>query len=186
MESLLRNEDIQNGVFSDVGYYKVDSPDWRRIIGLLHRLFEAHCLPTHMMILVISTLIYSFLTEGKSDTSHIAWTFALSAYLRVIGFLMVALYLGLYESFHHSAVTGRKAQMKAVGLYEGMENSFSHRSFWRNKCDYILIPVAAPIFGSIPAVQAQMSHFWTLDLVYTVSKKPSRAPTPTKTAESFA
>jgi hypothetical protein len=186
MESLLKNENIQNGAFSDVSYYKVDSPDWRRILGLLHRLFEAHCLPTHMMILVISTSIYGFLIESKPDTNHIAWTFALSAYLRIIGFLMVALYLYLYESFHHFAVTTRKAQMKAAGLYEGMENSFSQRSFWRNKLDYILIPVAAPIFGSIPAIQAQMSHFWTLDLVYTVSKKPSRAPTPIKSAESFA
>jgi hypothetical protein len=66
-----------------------------------------------------------------------------------------------------------------------MENSFSQRSIWKNKLDYILIPVAAPIFGSIPAIQAQFSHFWTLDLVYTVSLKPARVPSPIKTPESF-
>lgn len=99
---------------------------------------------------------------------------------------MVAFYLYLYESFHHFAVTTRKAEMKAAGLYEGMENSFSYRSFRKNKLDYVLIPIAAPIYGSIPAIQAQISHFWTLDLVYNVSLKPSRAPTPIKSAESFA
>jgi hypothetical protein len=138
-----------------------------------------------MMFIVISTGIYGFLTQGKPDTYHIEWIFTLTAYLRIIGFLMVAVYLNLYESFHHFAVTARMAEMKAAGLYEGMENSFSQRSIWKNKLDYILIPVAAPIFGSIPAIQAQFSHFWTLDLVYTVSLKPARVPSPIKTPESF-
>lgn len=186
MESLLKNQTIENGAFSNVSYYKVDPPHWIRIFGLLHRLFEAHCLPSHMMLLVISAGIYGYLTQGKPDSLGINWTFDVCAYLRIIGFIMVALYLNLYESFHHFAVTIRKAEMKAAGLYEGMENSFSHRSSWSNKLDYVLIPVAAPIFGSIPAIHAQISHFWTLDLTYTVSLKPSRAPTPIKTAESFA
>jgi hypothetical protein len=34
--------------------------------------------------------------------------------------------------------------------------------------------LVAPMFGSIPASQAQISHFWTLDLVYAVSKKPEK------------
>ena len=71
MKTLLKNENIENGAFSDVGYYKVDSPDWRRIFGHLHHLFEAHCLQTHMMALVISTSIYSFLQKNKSDITSL-------------------------------------------------------------------------------------------------------------------
>jgi hypothetical protein len=136
-----------------------------------------------MMVIVIATSIHSVLAQSKLDIDQTKWIFALTGYLRVIGFLMVAVYLNLYESFHHFAVTSREAEMKEAGLY--MENSFSKRTFWKNKLDYILIPVAAPIFGSIPAIQAQFSHFWTLDLVYTVSRKPSRPHVHIKTAESF-
>jgi hypothetical protein len=174
LENLLKNQTAGNGVFSDVCYHRVERPDWIRIFFLFHRLFEAHFLPIHMMVLVIASGIYALVTRGQPDTLQISWTFNISGYLRISGFLMVALYLTLYENFHRICVNARKAEMKAAGLYEGMQNSFSHRTLWSNKLDYIVIPIAAPIFGSLPALQAQMSHFWTLDLVYTVSKKPTK------------
>jgi hypothetical protein len=156
-----------------VRYHRVDPPSWHRIFFMLHRLLEAHFFPTHMMVLIISSGIYTFLADGSPDTLNIAWTFDLAGYIRLFGFALVALYFALYEAFHRICVSMRKAEMRAAGLYENMQDAFSYRSFWGNILDYLMVPIAAPLFGSVPAIQAQMSHFWTLDLVYTVSKKPS-------------
>lgn len=100
----------------------------------------------------------------------IAWTFEATGYLRVLGFFMIALYMILYEQFHSLCVKTRKAETKAAGL----QMQFSCRSWVTNWVDYFLIPIVAPLFGSVPASQAQMCHFWTEDLEYTVSNKPLR------------
>ncbi len=84
----------------------------------------------------------------------------------------VASYMFIYERYHRICVAAREAEMKAAGLDQGM--TFSRRSFRKNILDYIMCPLVAPAFGSIPAVVAQICHFWTLDLEYTVSKKPTR------------
>jgi hypothetical protein len=172
LENLLKNQ-AGNGAFSDVCYHRVDPPNWSRITFLLHRLLEAHFFPTHMMVVIIASGIYTFIAKGQPDTLKIMWTFDICGYIRLFGFSLVALYFVLYENFHRICVRKRKAEMKAAGLYENMAHSFSYRTFWGNILDYLMVPIAAPLFGSIPAIQAQMSHFWTLDLVYTVSKKPS-------------
>lgn len=173
LENLMKNQATGNGAFSDVCYHRVDSPDWARIFFLLHRLLEAHFFPTHMMVLIIASSVFTVLFKGHLDPLQIAWTFNISGYLRILGFALVALYFALYENFHIICVNTRKAEMKAAGLYEGMQDAFSYRTFWGNILDYFMVPIAAPVFGSIPAIQAQMSHFYTLDLVYTVSRKPS-------------
>ncbi len=141
---------------------------------------NAHLVPIlvrvadHTAILVIASGVYLFLTQGKPDTLNIAWTFELTGYLRAIGFFSVALYLGLYERYHYICVTTREAEMRAAGLADGMQGGFSYRSFKQNFLDYFAIPVVAPMFGSIPASQAQICHFWTQDLAYNVSAKPVR------------
>jgi hypothetical protein len=42
------------------------------------------------------------------------------------------------------------------------------------RLDFGVFPVAGILFGTVPAVVALVSQFWTLDLVYKVSKKPQR------------
>lgn len=170
-DSLLEDAPIENGVFSDIVHDTLKSPDYFRIFYLFHRLFEAHFLPIHMAILVISSSIYLFFTAEKPDTLELAWTFELSNYLRVMGMVAISFYMLSYERYHQVCVTAREAEMKAAGLDQGM--TFSHRSFRKNFLDYFVFPLVAPIYGSIPAAQAQICHFWTLDLVYSVSKKPT-------------
>ena len=169
-ENLLKEQPPQTGLFSDVMHHKVDPPNWRIIFYLFHRLFEAHFLPIHMAILTIASSIYVLLVAKQPHDLHVVWTFQITAYLRVIGFLMVAVYMALYEKFHTICAASRKAEMKAADLH----TQFSSRSFKGTFLDYFLIPLVAPLFGSIPASQAQICHFWTQDLVYTVSMKPAR------------
>jgi hypothetical protein len=89
-----------------------------------------------------------------------------------MGMVAIGCYMFIYERYHQMCVQSREAEMKAAGLDQGM--IFSYRSFRKNALDYFASPIVAPAFGSIPAVQAQICHFWTLDLVYAVSKKPTR------------
>lgn len=163
-------------MFSDVTTYTVSRPNWSRILCLLHRLFEAHFLPTHMAILTIASGIHDLLAQytATPDPAATAWTFQVAGYLRIAGFLMVAVYMGLYEHLHALCVSQRRSEMRNAGPALYAQSTFSTREWRKNWTDYILIPVVAPLFGSIPASQAQFCHFWTLDLVYTVSKKPER------------
>ena len=168
----MEEQPVENGVFSDVIHDTLQSPDYPRIFYLFHRLFEAHFLPIHAMILILASSVYLFVTAGKPDTLGIAWTFEMCNYLRILGMVAVALYLIIYEGYHKICVSGREAEMKAAGLDQNM--TFSKRTFRKNFLDYIIFPLVAPAYGSIPAVVAQICHFWTLDLVYAVSIKPTR------------
>ena len=66
----------------------------------------------------------------------------------------------------------REDEMKRAGLWDRMQGGFSYRTWKKNFVDYTLMPVTGTMFGTIPAVMAEISHFWTDQLVYTVSAKP--------------
>ena len=66
----------------------------------------------------------------------------------------------------------REDEMKRAGLWERMEGGFSYRSWKKNIIDYCLLPVTGVLFSTMPATVAEISHFWTDQLVYTVSAKP--------------
>jgi hypothetical protein len=177
-------EGIESGIFSDVTTDTLKDPDWMRLFCLGHRLFEAHFLPVQMTILVIASTLYAWVTEGASDHHNLGWIFTACNVLRPVGFVAIAFYLFLYENFHRFNATNREREMEAAGLAKGM--CFSHRDFKKNMIDYIMVPLVAPLYGSIPCAQAQIFHFWTLDLVYTVSKKVTRQRAKSMSAEAMA
>ena len=162
----------ESGIFSDVTQDTIKEPNVERIIYLAHRLFEAHFLPVHMTILVVASTLFLWVTDGKEDPNNFGWIWTLSNVLRTAGFMLVACYLFLYESLHRTSVAAREQEMKEAGLHRNMH--FSYRSFRKNFMDYIMVPIVAPLYGAIPCIQAEISHFWTQDLVYTVSKKVTR------------
>ncbi|KYK55560.1 hypothetical protein DCS_07523 [Drechmeria coniospora] len=149
---------------SDVTHDTLREPHWENIVYLAHRLFEAHFLPLHMTILVFASAVYVWIADDANDVGEIGWIFALCHVLRTLSFMEVALYLVLYESFHRISVTTREREMTKAGLAGGM--CFSHRSIKKNFVDYVLVPLVAPLYGAIPCAQAEISHFWTLELVY--------------------
>lgn len=162
----------ESGIFSDTTHVTLQEPHWENIFYLGHRLFEAHFLPVHMTIMVLATAAYAFVMEGKDDPYNLAWIFQLCNVLRVLGLAMVVCFLAIYDFYHHLAVNAREKEMTDAGLAKGM--SFSKRTLKKNFQDYALIPVVAPLYGAIPLVQAEVSHIWTQELVYTVSKKATR------------
>jgi hypothetical protein len=62
----------------------------------------------------------------------------------------------------------------AAHLADEDDNLFSYRRWWHWRClaERVAFPVAGTIYGAIPAMQAEISHFWTERLVYRVSGKP--------------
>lgn len=151
-------------------------PNWTNTMVLLHRMYEAHFLPTHLALLIISTSLYMFFIPMKAIPVLLLHALDITAYFRLISILNLAVFFVLYERYHYICVSARQEEMIRAGLAEQMGDSFSYRSFKRNFLDYCVFPIAGTLFGSIPAVVALVCHFWTLKLVYSVSKKPSRLP----------
>ncbi|KAK1755163.1 glycosyl transferase family group 2-domain-containing protein [Echria macrotheca] len=173
----------ESGIFSDVVTDTLKGPNYERLLILFHRLFEAHFLPVQMTILVVASTLYIWVTEGTPDTQNLGWIFTVCNVLRTAGFMEVALYLALYEGFHRICVETREKEMSDAGLTKGMH--FSRREVKTNFIDYVMVPLVAPLYGSIPCAQAQIFHFWTMDLVYTVSKKVTRKRAKSLTATAM-
>lgn len=167
---------VQNGIYSEVTQDTLKDPHWEKIFYMMHRLFEAHFLPIHMMVLVFTSAILVWVIDGKQDPHHLGPILSACNVLRTVGFMFMAIYIWLYESYHRICVKSRETEMRNAGLDQGM--CFSHRTLRQNCFDYFLVPIVAPLFGSIPCVQAEVSHLWTVHLTYTVSKKATRQPKP--------
>lgn len=175
----------ESGIFSDVTQDTLKPLNYTRIFYLFHRLFEAHFLPVQMTILIFAATGYSFAAGlSEADPHHVRWIFQICDVLRAVGFLQVGCYLILYERFHQTCLAAREKEMADAGLAKGM--NFSYRALKKNYLDYVMVPLVAPLFGSIPCAQAQIMHFFTLDLVYTVSKKVTRQRANSSRAELMA
>ncbi|KAJ4130899.1 hypothetical protein NW768_006438 [Fusarium equiseti] len=175
---------VENGIFS--GFHKdtVEHPHWERIFYMMHRLFEAHFLPVHMAILVLSSALYVKLTENNDDPRNLTWIFDWCNIIRIYGFFQIGIYVSLYESYHQVGVATREREMVKAGLADGMD--FSRRSLKKNWSDYLVIPVVAPLYGTIPSAQALICQLWGQDLVYTVSKKATRQQIPIVKVDDMA
>jgi hypothetical protein len=102
----------------------------------------------------------------------------LTSYLRAAGFACMTMYFVIfYESYHRVCIEARAREMKKAGLYEELAEEFSYRKRFSlvTMMDYVLFPVAGTAFGSVPLLQAIVSHFWTEKLVYLVSAKPVKS-----------
>ncbi|KAK5019064.1 hypothetical protein LTR16_000899 [Cryomyces antarcticus] len=150
------------------------STHWPNMIVLFHRLYEAHFLPVHLGTLVLSSLLYTATRPASAIPASLLWAFQVTAYLRTFSALGIIRLFTLYEDYHRTCVRTREEEMQRAGLAQRMRGSFVKRKFWPNVCDYALFPVSGMLFGSVPAMHAQICHFWTVDLTYTVSKKPQR------------
>ncbi|ORY65869.1 glycosyl transferase family group 2-domain-containing protein [Pseudomassariella vexata] len=184
VDGLNPEETLESGIFSDVTTDTLKEPNWERLFYLGHRLFEAHFLPVQTTILVVASTLYVWVTEGTADPHNVHWIFGICNILRTAGFMQIAFYLFLYESFHRINAANREREMNDAGLAKGM--CFSHRNVKKNFIDYVMVPLVAPLYGSFPGAHAQISHFWTLDLVYTVSKKVTRQRAKSLSADTMA
>lgn len=141
---------------------------------LYHRLYEAHFLPAHLTSALLAEVLYGAILGPAIVSTHplLLWSFSFCGTLRLIGFLGTAVFMYFYESYHLVCVRNREDEMKRAGLWESMQGNFTYRSWKKNWFDYVALPVNGTLYGTLPAVVAEFSHFFTDRLVYHVSAKP--------------
>lgn len=153
---------------------------------LFTRVFEAHFLPVHLLLIVLASAIYDSYERPLAHCYSLSIVLQITSVLRAGSFLIMVTYFWFfYERYHRVCVEARELEMKHAGLYDSFSGSFSHRKS-RNPVtwlDYLLFPVAGTIFGSVPLVHAAFAHFWTDRLTYQVSQKPVRPVTAVKCEE---
>lgn len=142
-------------------------------LPLCHLLWEAHLLPIHFVLMLLASILYSNLTPVEKIHPNLLSTFATCTTIRNSSFFVMQLAFVLYDGFHHLCVTTRAQDMQSAGI----EETFSYRHPWKAKylAERIVFPVAGALYSAAPAIYAQVCHFWTDRLVYTVSLKPIRA-----------
>lgn len=144
------------------------------VMVLIHRMYEAHFLPIHVTLLIIGGGLYTLFTPTNTVPRLLLQTLDITGYLRFVSALNFIYFFFLYESLHYTCVKGREEEMLRVGMADGMVDGFSYRSWRATGLDFTLFPVAGIVFGTVPAVIALCWQFWSLNLVYKVSRKPSR------------
>lgn len=144
---------------------------WVRTMLLYHRLYEAHVLPSHLTIALISALIFTSNVPPEFTYPFLLQTLDICAILRFIGFCATAFFIYFYEKYHFTSVSMREEEMRRADLYEDMQGNFAYRG-WSNWTDYVVLPINGTLFGTLPAVVAQFSHLWTTTLAFSVSAKP--------------
>ncbi|KAF3921911.1 hypothetical protein ABW20_dc0101298 [Dactylellina cionopaga] len=162
-------------------FFRVQIEDGNKLtlrnIELLTRVFEAHFLPTHLFVILITSSIYSAINPPSAISYWMQLSLDTMAYLRTFGFVTMLFYFFFcYERYHKICVDVRIAELKRSGLYRDIEDQISRRDPWAplTWLDYFLFPIAGLIYGGIPLLHAAFSHFWSIDLNYKVSAKPKR------------
>lgn len=142
---------------------------------LFLRLFEAHFLPAHIPIILLASAVFTSLPPLIKQWPYLNWALDATGWLRAGGFLFMMVYfIVAYEDYHDTCVNAREREMEQAGLLDTV--SFSRRQRWSlgSVADYICFPIAGTIYGALPLLQAAITHFWTMELVYLVSAKPVR------------
>ncbi|CAK1366763.1 unnamed protein product [Cercospora beticola] len=150
--------------------------NWYNLFVLYHRMFEAHFLPVHLCVILITSGIYTFYTPTFLVPTVFKMALDFSSHCRLFGWCTMLCYFYLYDRYHKLCVGLRQEEMRQAGLLEDMEdndgitpNIFQVAGLF----EAALFPIGGVIFGAIPAIQAELSHFFTERLTYVVSLKPS-------------
>jgi hypothetical protein len=131
-----------------------------------------------LFLVLLASAIYTALPYPITSCPSLVAAMTLTSYLRAGGFALMTMYFVIfYEGYHKACIEARAHEMKKAGLYEELAEEFSYRKRLSiiTIMDYVLFPVAGTVFGSVPLLQAILSHFWTEKLVYLVSAKPVKS-----------
>ena len=148
------------------------------VLTVYERLFEAHFLPIHLVVILITSSIFTLLVPASSipEVFRLALTF--SSWCRVVGWLCMLCYFHRYQKYHRLCVALRQEEMRKAGMLDEVteHDGFTHSIFQvAGLIEVGLFPIGGTIFGAIPALQAVVSHLLTDRLTYVVSLKPQVA-----------
>ena len=141
---------------------------------LFHRLFEAHFLPTHLVVILTTSAVYD-IAWGPLVPRELALALYICSICRWIGWTLIVIFFYRYEKYHQLCVAHRQEEMRKAGLLkDGTEHyGFCHSAFlWFGLLEAGIFPLGGFIYGALPACQAILSHVFTDKLAYQVSLKP--------------
>ncbi|USW56182.1 Putative glycosyltransferase 2, nucleotide-diphospho-sugar transferase [Septoria linicola] len=161
---------------ADTEYAPPKPINWYNLCVLYHRMFEAHFLPVHLCVILITSGIYTLFTPTFLVPTAFKMALDFSSLCRLIGWCTMLCYFYLFERYHKLCVGLRQEEMRQAGLLEDMEDGdgFTPGVFqFAGLFEAALFPIGGVIFGAIPAIQAELSHLFTERLTYVVSLKPT-------------
>lgn len=97
-----------------------------RHVILMHLMWEAHFLPTHLTMLLIFSALYPAFVPAHMIHPDFAWTLSFTGWLRTACFIGFNISLGFYDRWHSICVNARARDMARAGISDG----FSYRT-WR-------------------------------------------------------
>ncbi|KAJ8099163.1 hypothetical protein POJ06DRAFT_129559 [Lipomyces tetrasporus] len=166
---------------------------WKRVLILLHRLYEAHFLPVHYFIDVLACSLIP-MAATVPTSSLLSTVLVYTNHLRKAAAFSVILQMVLYERVHTTAlqlrlqsiqttlsspsshIASKSSDKSAEIVRQSLKQvDISRRGKWINCLDYVLFPIAGTFFGAVPAIKAQILQFWGTSFVYEVSRKPTRS-----------
>lgn len=147
---------------------------------LAHRLFEAHFLPIHLAAILATAGLHDAFYPSFLTPDFLRMALDVSGWCRLAGWFLMVCYFYRYEQYHKLCVNLRQEEMRGAGLLEDMleNDAFSVEVspiFKYGFLEGIVFPIGGFAFGSIPALQAILSHVFTDQLTYVVSMKPQQA-----------
>lgn len=142
---------------------------------VFERLFEAHFLPTHLVLVLLTAEWHTFFHPEFPLPATIRATLNICSLSRWLSFLLVLAYFYRYDQYHRRCVELRKKEMRVAGLLHQLDehDGFTPTSLLGGGLlGAALFPVGGVLFGALPALQAVICHVFTERLMYVVSLKP--------------
>ncbi|KAI7776571.1 hypothetical protein LA080_004776 [Diaporthe eres] len=150
---------------------------WLRNGALFLRLFEAHILPLHFSFILIASNYYSAHLNSSKTSPYLELVLKITGYAQTANSILMAICLSTaYANFYNVCVQARQWEMRKAGLHDFAFHS-STRERWSlgSILDILSLPVTSMLFGTLPLLQAVVSHFWSDRLLYRVSGKPTKS-----------
>lgn len=150
---------------------------WFRNVVLFLRLFEAHILPLHISCILIASSYYSSSLNSSKISPSLETVLTLTAWARTVNGVIMAICLTTaYADFHKVCVQARTWEMRKAELHEfAFGSSVGGRWSLQSFLDILSLPVTSMVFGTLPLLQAVVSHLWSDRLLYQVSGKPIKS-----------
>ena len=119
-----------------------------RNLILFHRLFEAHFLPVHLILVLLASTLYTALPYPLSSCRLLTAVLNITGFLRIVSFAIMLIYFFVfYEGYHLACIEARANEMKKAGLDDELAEEFSYRKRFSitTIMDYILFPIAGTL-----------------------------------------
>ncbi|KAI9202182.1 glycosyl transferase family group 2-domain-containing protein [Polychytrium aggregatum] len=155
-------------------------------LDMVYRILELHVFLIHIVLVMLITsvslpnstvgsLFFSRLSNPPTLDSYVMTCVNIAGMMRNVAMAPFVLTIIVFEFYHHWIAIGRwkhAAQSTGNVQYLGKRSQFVSTRSLLNLLDWIALPVSGVLYGVLPALQANISHFWTNSLEYKVAGKP--------------